>query len=71
MPNYPDFGIHVSDRLLEIHDGRFLELGLKGIAGQVIKLLRRSMDRPDRDRLVRGIQESRIAPDHAEMRGKG
>jgi putative restriction endonuclease len=26
----PDFRIHVSDRLLEIHDGRFLELGLKG-----------------------------------------
>ena len=26
----PDFRIHVSDRLLEIHDGPFLELGLKG-----------------------------------------
>ena len=25
--------IHVSDRLLEIHDSPFLELGLKGIAG--------------------------------------
>jgi putative restriction endonuclease len=30
----PDFRIHVSDRLLEIHDGPFLELGLKGIVGQ-------------------------------------
>ena len=29
----PDYRIHVSDRLLEIHDGPFLELGLKGIAG--------------------------------------
>jgi hypothetical protein len=26
----PDYGIHVSDRLLEIRDGPFLELGLKG-----------------------------------------
>jgi putative restriction endonuclease len=30
----PDYRIHVSDRLLEIHDGPFLELGLKGIAGK-------------------------------------
>jgi putative restriction endonuclease len=48
----PDFCIHVSDRLLEIHDGPFLELGLKGIVGQVIQLPRRSEDRPDRDRLA-------------------
>jgi putative restriction endonuclease len=33
----PDFSIHVSDRLLEIHDGPFLELGLKGIRGQAIQ----------------------------------
>ncbi len=25
----PDFRIHISDRLLEIHDGPFLELGLR------------------------------------------
>jgi putative restriction endonuclease len=43
----PDFRIHVSDRLLEIHDGLFLELGLKGIVGQVIQLPRRSEDRSD------------------------
>jgi putative restriction endonuclease len=30
----PDFHIHVSDRLLEIHDGPFLELGLKGSSGK-------------------------------------
>jgi putative restriction endonuclease len=48
----PDFRIHVSDRLLEIHDGPFLELGLKGIAGTLIELPRRSVDRPDRDRLA-------------------
>jgi hypothetical protein len=29
----PDYRIHVSDRLLEIRDGPFIELGLKGIAG--------------------------------------
>jgi putative restriction endonuclease len=42
-----DFRIHVSDRLLDLHDGPSLELGLKGIAGQVIQLRRRSEDRPD------------------------
>jgi putative restriction endonuclease len=48
----PDYRIHVSDRLLEIHDGPFLELGLKGIVGQVIQIPRRLEDRPDRDRLA-------------------
>jgi putative restriction endonuclease len=48
----PDFRIHVSDRLLEIHDGPFLELGLKGIAGALIDRPIRSEDRPDRDRLA-------------------
>jgi putative restriction endonuclease len=57
----PDFRIHVSDRLLEIHDGPFLELGLKGIAGQMIQLPRRSVDRPDRDRLARRFEEFRKA----------
>jgi len=28
----PNFRIHVSEQLLEIHDGPFLELGLKGKA---------------------------------------
>ncbi len=48
----PDFRIHVSDRLLEIHDGPFLELGLKAITGSLIALPRRAEDRPDRDRLA-------------------
>ena len=48
----PDFRIHVSNRLLEIHDGPFLELGLKGIAGKLIDRPRRLEDRPDRDRLA-------------------
>jgi putative restriction endonuclease len=48
----PDYRIHVSDRLLEIHDGPFLELGLKSIAGTLINRPRRSEDLPDRDRLA-------------------
>jgi putative restriction endonuclease len=48
----PDFRIHVSGRLLEIHDGPFLELGLKGIVGHMIDRPRRNEDRPDRDRLA-------------------
>ena len=53
----PDFQIHVSDRLLEIHDGPFLELALKGIVGHVIQLPRRSEDCPDRDRLEIRFEE--------------
>jgi len=34
----PDYRIHVYARLLEMHDGPFLELGLKQIVGRVIQL---------------------------------
>ena len=47
-----DFRIHVSAHLLEIHDGPFLELGLKTIAGASIQLPRRGGDWPDRNRLA-------------------
>jgi putative restriction endonuclease len=57
----PDFRIHVSDRLLEIHDGPFLELGLKGIVGQEIQLPRGSKDRPDRDRLALRFEQFKKA----------
>jgi putative restriction endonuclease len=57
----PDYRIHVSDRLLEIHDGPFLELGLKAIVGQVIQLPRRNEDRPDRDRLARRFEDFKNA----------
>ena len=43
----PDYRIHVSDRLLEIHDGP-----LKVIAGTLIDRPNRIEDRPDRDRLA-------------------
>ena len=48
----PDFRIHIADRLLEMHDGPFLELGLKSIAGSLIATPRRRDDWPDRDRLA-------------------
>jgi putative restriction endonuclease len=65
----PDYRIHVSERLLEIHDGPFLELGLKGIAGQVIQLPRRSEDHPDRDRLALRFEQFKPSnPDHERSR---
>jgi hypothetical protein len=54
-----DSRIHVSDRLLEIHDGPFLEIGLKGIPGTLIDRPRRLEDRPDRDRLAFRFEHSR------------
>jgi putative restriction endonuclease len=48
----PDFRIHVSDRLLDLHDGPFLEQGLTAMAGQLIRLPRRKEDHPDRERLA-------------------
>jgi putative restriction endonuclease len=57
----PDCRIHVSDRLLEIHDGPFLELGLKGIAGTLIDRPRRLEDRPDRDRLALRFEQFKKA----------
>lgn len=57
----PDFRIHVADRLLEIHDGPFLELGLKSIAGTQIARPRRRDDWPDRDRLALRFEQFRKA----------
>jgi hypothetical protein len=55
-----DFGIRVSDRLIEIHAGPFLELCLKGIVGRAIE-----MPRPDRDRWVaRRFEEFRRSLGH-------
>jgi putative restriction endonuclease len=45
----------------KIRDGPFLELGLKGIVGQVIQLPRRNEDRPDRGRLARRFEEFKKA----------
>jgi putative restriction endonuclease len=51
----------VSDQLLKIHDGPFLELGLKGIAGTLIDRPRRLEDRPDRDRLALRFEQFKKA----------
>lgn len=47
----PDYQLHVSGRLLELHDGPMLE-ALKALDGQKIHLPRRVKDQPDRDRLA-------------------
>lgn len=57
----PDFRVHVSARLLDIHDGPFLELGLKRIAGTSIRLPQRTEDRPDRNRLAVRFEQFRSA----------
>ena len=57
----PDFRIHVADRLLEIHDGPFLDLGLKTIGGKRIALPRRPADYPDRDRLALRFEQFKRA----------
>jgi putative restriction endonuclease len=57
----PDLRVHVSDRLLDIDDGPFLELGLKRIAGTSIRLPHRAEDRPDRKRLALRFEQFRRA----------
>ena len=47
----PDYRMHVSDRLLDQHDGPTLD-ALKRLNGGIIHLPKRIKDRPDRDRLA-------------------
>ena len=56
----PDYRVHVSDRLLEQHDGKMLE-ALKLLDGGKIHLPRRSVDFPDRDRLAQRYELFRNA----------
>jgi putative restriction endonuclease len=56
-----DLRIHVADRLLEIHDGPFLELGIKSIRNTQIVLPRRRADSPDMDRLALRFEQFRRA----------
>jgi putative restriction endonuclease len=46
----PSYRIHVSDRLLELHDGPMLDV-LKQLRGSLLHLPRRPQDRPDPNRL--------------------
>lgn len=47
----PDFIVHVSERLLAIHDGPLLEQSLKALAGQKLRVPTDALAAPDRDRL--------------------
>jgi putative restriction endonuclease len=47
----PDYGLHVSERLLARSDGPMLE-AIKRLNGGTIHFPRRAQDRPDRDRLA-------------------
>ena len=48
----PDGRVHVSERLLMLHDGPLLEQSLKAIAGRSIRPPRSEQHRPDRERLA-------------------
>jgi putative restriction endonuclease len=48
----PDGRVHVSERLLMLHDGPLLEQSLKAVAGAFIRLPRSKQYHPDRDRLA-------------------
>lgn len=48
----PDGRIHVSERLLELHDGPMLELGIKGLKGQSVRPPADGRLAPDPDRLA-------------------
>jgi hypothetical protein len=59
----PDYRIHVSDRLLEIHDGPFLELGVEGDRGNIDRQAEAASGSSGSEPIgasVRAIQESRI-----------
>ena len=53
----PDYRLHVSERLLEIHDGPILELGIKGQNGKEIWVPRDDFKKPDRERLALRFEE--------------
>ena len=48
----PDLKIHVSERLLAMHDGPMLEQALKGLKGQQLRIPLDPLAAPDRDRLA-------------------
>jgi putative restriction endonuclease len=56
----PDFGVHVSERLLIQNDGPMLE-ALKRLHKGKLHLPQRPQDRPDRDRLARRFEYFKAA----------
>ena len=58
----PDGRVHVSERLLLLHDGPLLEQSLKACVGALIRPPRGTQFGPDRDRLAAGSNSSGAAP---------
>ena len=56
----PDYGVHVSDRLLSLKDGPMLD-ALKRLNNRIIHLPIRAKDRPDQDRLAVRFQHFKAA----------
>jgi len=56
----PNYQVHVSDRLLDLQDGPFLE-ALKKLNSGTIHLPHRPKDRPDRDRLALRFERFKAA----------
>ena len=56
----PDYRLHVSERLLDLHDGPMLE-ALKQLDGGMLHLPNREKDYPDRDRLSLRYEQFRVA----------
>ena len=57
----PDSRVHVSERLLMLHDGPLLEQSLKAVAGGLIRLPRSKQHHPDRDRLAMRFEQFKRA----------
>jgi putative restriction endonuclease len=51
-----DFRVHVSGALLSMNDGPMFEYGLKALHGRTIRLPKRPIDYPDRDRLAQRFE---------------
>ncbi len=56
----PDYRLHVSGRLLDLHDGPMLE-ALKQLDGRILHLPARKKDYPDRNRLAQRYEQFRVA----------
>jgi putative restriction endonuclease len=57
----PDGRVHVSERLLKLHDGPLLEQSLKAATGALIRVPRAKQYHPDRDRLAVRFEQFRRA----------
>lgn len=62
-----DLNVHVSERLLAMHDGPLLEQSLKALAGRKLRVPTDPLALPDRDRLDLRIQRLRSAAQDADQ----